>query len=144
MASMLGDELDRVVMLVRSFFFLSVCYHSIISHSPSHSSDFPYSQCVSYLSLRIFSLAQAIFHTSIFCLFNLMRYASFFILHLKSIFQSFIFINITMQRERTQTISIGSIGYDMLASKATACIFNFPYCHSYIFAHIQMQEKISD
>lgn len=58
---------------------------------------FPFNRFSLFRMRFIFAAAffrlRKLFPTHIFCLFNLMRYARYFILHLKAFFQSFIFIN---------------------------------------------------
>lgn len=122
----------------------------------SHLSDFPYSECVLISSLlRVFfsAVVLAIFPINL-CLFNLMRYASFFILHLKAFFfsirrRSFLSISI-WERAMWGRMWIGIPSHlffhfilfgilelcfcDEIRDACTPCdilcIFNFPYCHS--------------
>lgn len=100
-----------VLVLMLMCVWKHTVYVSLLSFNyfsfASHSSDFPYSECVLHihrysnrllllLQQHFFSLALAISPIYL-CLFNLMRYASFFILHLKAFFppcRSFLSISI--------------------------------------------------
>lgn len=129
---------------------LSFNYFPFANHSfnPLFSFLFLFiSKCVSYLSLQFFFRLCKLFHHIYLCdaFFNLMRYASFFILHLKAFFsRSFlsIFSEYVCVCERFQMGT--NVIYNVLARDVTACIFNFPYCHCcYIHLLIKRERQKS-
>lgn len=156
-----------VLVLMLMCVWKHTVYVSLLSFNyfsfASHSSDFPYSECVLHihrysnrllllLQQHFFSLALAISPIYL-CLFNLMRYASFFILHLKAFFPRVVHFYqyqfesamragmhantvISIPRAPLPILSVFSISVSYWIRDACTrcdilCIFNFPYCHCY-------------